>query len=378
MSDFLSTLRSFIAGDVHGIVARIEDKNGRIVGEGAAGIARVGGPAISTDSVFHVASVGKTFTAVLVLQLVEERLLSLSMPLSATEVFDDEVIYRLHRRNGVNCGHQITLRHLLSHGSGIRDAIVDGVSEIGTAPPDSFVGRLMRPHGNPGRYWRPWDDQRPDDRDAGVLNYFLNSGLSEAALFEPGEGFHYSDTGYVILGLVLEHVTQKPLHQLYRERIFLPLEMGRSYLAYRDDPVNIGADRQPECEVWVGQLPVFSSGVSLSFDWAGGGIVSTAAELIRFHRALMRGDLYRSRATLDAMLAWQAPKGLAMPRTGVGLGLFCTQYSSRLLVGHSGHWGVRMQMDPREGIYIAGTLNQSHGPADWHVKLLDSLKWERK
>ena len=59
--------------------------------------------------------------------------------------------------------------------------------------------------------WVPWDPERPDDPQAGIVNYYLNQ-LAHAPVGPPGEQYHYSDTAYVILGLVIERLTGQSLH----------------------------------------------------------------------------------------------------------------------------------------------------------------------
>jgi len=364
-----------IAGNVHSAITLVEDANGQACLSSTAGIARVGGASVQMDSVFHIASVAKTFTATLVLQSHERGELDIDAPLKAHDVFDPGILARLH--DPAEAG-RITLRHLLSHMSGLRDAVVDSVTEIGTAGPGSLIGYILREGGDPSQFWSPWDPERPYDIGAGVLNYFINSGMSAAPLFAPGEGFHYSDTGYVLLGLTLERVTGKPLASLYRERIFEPLGMTSAYLAYRDDPPGVDRFRNPECEVWMGDTPALAAGFSLSFDWAGGGIVCNAGDLATFLRALLAGKLFSAPETLQRMTAWQAPPGLEAPRTGVGLGLFQTRSHGRELVGHAGHWGVRMHQEAGSGRIVTGTINQSHGPANWHHEALDHARPEAR
>jgi D-alanyl-D-alanine carboxypeptidase len=359
-------------------VVRIERADGTLLWEGASGTARADEAGdLTPHHRFHVASVAKTMTAVLVLRRLERGAFGaagLDARFADLDVLPARDVVRLSRRGSADFGKHITLRHLLTHTAGLRDAMVDDTASLGGPAPGSLIGRLMGPGGDPNRAWVAWDPSRPDDPDAGVINCYLNSGIAGAALGPPGQAFHYSDTGYVLLGLVLERVAGRPLHQQLRDEIIGPLALRDSYLAYRDDPSDVGQARRPETDCWAEDTPCLSAGVNLSFDWAGGGVVSTARDLIAFLRALLGGQLFEHRETLRLMLDWQVPAGLAPPRSGVGLGLFRVQSSVGPLIGHSGAWGAKMFFAPDLGLYLAGTTNQSASPHDWHWQLLEAAR----
>ena len=110
--------------------------------------------------------------------------------------------------------------------------------------------------------------------------------------------------------------------------------------------------------------------MDLSFDWGGGGQVSTMDDLCLFLKGLMSGALFKTSATLASMHEWITPPGLAAPRTGVGLGFFRTSFDGLELWGHSGAWGAKMAYAPAHDLYFAGTLNSTAAPADWHAGLI--------
>ena len=356
------------------VLARIERGDGALVFSGAAGVARADhDERLTSTHRFHVASIAKTMTATLLLRQLECGAFGpqgLDAPLAAFDVLPPESMDRLWRDRGGSRSREITLRHLLTHTAGLRDAMVDDATTLDGPAPGSLIGRMMAPGADASRAWVPWDGARPHAQDAGVVNFFINSGIADAPLALPGERFHYSDTGFVLLGLLLERVTGLPLHRQMREEIFDPLGLEDTYLAYRDDPRGLGPGRWPEADCWAGQVPCLSAGVNLSFDWAGGGVVSSARSLISFLRALLGGRLFSKPATLASMLDWQVPPGLARPRTGVGLGIFRTESSCGPLVGHSGAWGGKLFYSRDCDLYFAGTTNQSASAPDWHWSLL--------
>ena len=313
-------------------VLRVEAPAFGFVHEAALGRANADSDApMTTAHQFHLASVAKTMTATLLLQLWEEGALGpdgLDTTLAELALFDDAIVERLHRLGGVTYGKTITVRHLLTHTSGIKDAVVDDAAgtahDYGGPAPGSYGARIRQGipqhqacladrHCNvaelvTSKEWTMWDPARPHDREAGVINWFLASGTAAAALAPPGDAFHYSDTGYVILGLLTEKLSGKSLHRQWRERIFDPLGMDKSYLAYARDP-DPGPWIHDVCDFYLGNFPYVTSGINLSFDRGGGGVVSTVADVLRFLRALMEGRLFRKAETLAAMLQWRTYPG---------------------------------------------------------------------
>jgi D-alanyl-D-alanine carboxypeptidase len=353
---------------IHNAVVRVIDAKGHRLFDATHGEARPG-VAMTLAHRFHIASVAKPMTATLILQLAEEGAFGaagIDAHYCAFDVFEPEIMARLHRRDGVSAAGEITLRHFLTHTSGIRDAMEDDAGQIGGPAPGSLIGRMQSPSGDPSRFWAPWAPNQPDDPEAGVINFFLGTGIADAALAAPGARFHYSDTGFMLLGLLIEKILGQPLGEALFQRIVAPLGLRDTYLAYRCDPLELGPKREPEADFWSGALPLFESGVSLSFDWAGGGVVSSASSLNVFLRALLAGELFTSHATLQEMLAWSRPSGLAAPRTGVGLGIFRTEFEGIEFIGHSGASGAKMFYAPRHDFFLSGTINQSAGPAAWH------------
>jgi D-alanyl-D-alanine carboxypeptidase len=372
---------------------------------GAAGIARVDtGEPMSADHQYYIASVAKAFTAVVIYQLAEEGAFGeagIDATLAELAVLAPEVMAELHRIDGVSYADSITLRHLLNHTSGLRDLYFDGVDTpvslmpgtVEGAAPDSLIGTvasdnelgiaaLVRctmegmPEGcDPDDYlfrqqWLPWDYQawKADrhDRMAGLLNFYL-AGMNENALWEPGEGFHYSDTNYVLLGLVVEELAGNSLHREVHDRILDPLGM--------DDTDLIGAPYRPTevygrrlAEVWAWNEPAVSGGLDFSFDWGGGGAVSTLEDLARFVRALVAGDLFRDPATLDEMLA--VPEGIRGLHYASGFIVFPTGEGPVVhMMGSTGTWA---EYYPPLDLVTIGTVDDADNlPGEFmlHIEL---------
>ncbi len=379
-------------------VIRVELPHADFVYERAVGRAYANSEAaMTTGHQFHIASVAKPMTATLILQLLEEGALGskgLDSNLAELAVFDDEIVDRLHMMDGKSYGKQMTIRHLLMHTAGIKEAVGDDAGgtakEYGHRAPESYGARyrdgfaahlvcLEDPDCDldelvTSKNWNMWDPTRPDDKEAGVVNWFLATGTSAAALWPPGERFYYSDTGYVILGLVAEKLTGKSLHRLWRERIFDPLGMEKSYLAYAKDPLPDPWVHEVS-DFFVGEVGVVSGKFNVSYDRGGGGVVSTVEDLNKFLKGLIRGELFRNSETLVKMTQWRHFPGINPPRAGVGLGIFGEgTVSNTVLIGHSGAYGTKMYYEPETGLCFSGTVNQRVGvPYYWWHEVVRAI-----
>ena len=237
---------------------------------------------------FHVASIGKAFTAVLVMQLVEAGAFAVDTPVSAL-LPGDELDGLFDTKGTTDAAGQATVHHLLAHTAGVADYFEGRVTS----------GRPMRELviAEPDRYWTPAD-----------LVDFTRS--RQRPIGRPGERFAYSNTGYILLGRLLEHATGRAFHELLHERIFTPLGMRDSALLFHSRPANdeVGAATSTTATTTpttttaptaneLRMLPFrlghdeVSTFRSVSCDWAGGGVVSTPDDLVAFGSALHRGRL---------------------------------------------------------------------------------------
>ena len=226
---------------------------------------------------FHIASIGKVPTAVLVMQLVESGAFSLETPvvgLLPAGTLDGGLLGGLVEPARIAT---VTVGDLLAHEGGVADYF--------EGPVTSGATLLERVIAEPDRFWTPED----------LLDF------SRRHQKPAGPGFTYSDTGYVLLGLMLEHVTGRAFHELLHERVFTPLGMDDSYMLYRSEPAAGVRRVAPIAPFTLGKVEA-STFRSVSCDWAGGGIVSTLGDLTRFSRALHGGELV-SEASLARLTA---------------------------------------------------------------------------
>lgn len=226
---------------------------------------------------FHVASIGKLFTATLVMQLVESGGIGVETPVSRL-LPDAELSGLFDTAGGTDAAGGATVEHLLTHTAGVADYF-EGAVAHGPKLIDLVVDE-------PGTFWTP----------AALLAF---SRERQRPVGRPGERFAYSDTGYILLGRILEEATARPFHELLHERVFAPLGMHGSSLLFHSPtaPDAAAIDLAP---LWIGRDEL-SHARSLSCDWAGGGIASTPDDLIAFSAALHHGRLLGSRS-----LAWMA------------------------------------------------------------------------
>jgi len=224
--------------------------------------------AITSSTLFIIGSVTKTFTSALVLKLAEEGLLSL-----------DDSLYKWIP-SFANIDSIITIRHLLNHTSGVYDY---------STHPDfwSFVGSDLN------KKWTPEE----------ILNSFVN-----APYFSPGSDFHYSNTNYILLGMIIEEAAQAEVAVLLRNRIFNPLGLNKTFLAGDETISGILAhgwydltnNGEPDD---VSSVP---NTAFYSVSWTSGAIAASVEDLNKFSQALFTGKLI-NQSSLDEMLKYHSP-----------------------------------------------------------------------
>ncbi|MBN8709557.1 MAG: beta-lactamase family protein [Verrucomicrobia bacterium] len=323
----LTELDQLVAdNDGHGGgIVRIADRTG-VLCQGVAGkFAGPGSPDMTPDRPFEIASITKAVTAATILVLAEEGKLTLDTPIGKL----------LPAKTVQGFDGSLTIRQLLSHTSGLLHYWTDGARD--REGNNAFLRSFLA---DPGHNWTPDE----------ILSY-----AREIPSRRPGR-FHYSDTNFVLLGLLIEHVTGQPLHTVYREKIFRPLGMDSTWLTYHESRRGAPQSHRYEGSEDLTDVPRQSA------DWAGGGLVSTARDLERFLRGLADGKLFRNPETLQAMLTF-VPTG--EQDISYGLGLYRVKLDGGLgeVWGHDGHGNSFAYYWPQRGVTFTGTLNQVDN--DW-------------
>jgi D-alanyl-D-alanine carboxypeptidase len=282
-------LRGFVRAGAPGIIALV--KNRSRTWRGASGLADLQAKvAMRPNLHFRIASVTKSFTAALVLQLVGEGKLQL----------DDPVERWLP--GTVPNGENITLLQLLSHTSGIRDF----------DDPQGLMG--------------------PKEVIAGPL--------SQPPLFAPGSAWSYSNTNYILLGLIVESSTGSTFAEQLRRRILTPLKLRRT--TFEKSPADTAITPPYAHGYDLGSSSRLRNVTAFKGHWASGGVVSTVDDLARFYAALLGGRLLRREllsqmlVTLPTANSANDPNGPWGPGVRYGLGIHARQMSCGTAWGH---WG---------------------------------------
>jgi D-alanyl-D-alanine carboxypeptidase len=244
-----AALSSMVADYGPGLFALVAE-DGRVLFSGSAGTAdlRVPRPIHESDR-FRIGSLTKTYVATLVLQLVDEGALGLDDPLQR------------HLPGVLASTEPVTVRHLLQLRSGLPDYV-------------SVLARTLDPAVF-ARYWSP--------------RQLIALSLGEPDRRPPGEEFRYSNTDYILLGLVVEAVTGERLEAALWRRICYPLDMRETDLPSAD-PYLRGPHATGYLRLPGGEPQEFTT-MTPSESWASGAIISTPGEVVRFLDALFNGRL---------------------------------------------------------------------------------------
>lgn len=255
------------------------------------------------DDLMLAGSVGKMFAAATMLQLVQEGKAQLDQPI-APYFANDPWFARLPNAT------TITLRQLMNHTSGL----------VRYEFKDQFTQDLTQ---NPNKVWKPEE----------LLAYLLD----EKAPFEPGQGWDYSDTNYIVLGMIIERITQDSFYAQAQSRLIAPLRLTRT--VPQDSPVIAGLIQgyAGENNPFGGQDAMLREGrmiINPQFEWTGGGFASNATDLARWGSYVFSGQAFA-----PPMLE-QALQGVPAPMLGrtaqYGLGVIIRSSPPPTTYGHSG------------------------------------------
>jgi D-alanyl-D-alanine carboxypeptidase len=314
-----------------GIIVRVQSLKDNRVWEGGAGaFDEAKGTPVRPSDPFRVASITKSFTAAVIWRLAEEGKIGIDDLIS--KYIEPSLVSRIHVLNDVSYGQRITIRQLLCHCSGIYDYAVNAAWE-----------RFVFTH--PEKHWEPKE----------LIEVAISNGKP---YFAPGQGHHYSDTGYLLLGLIIEKVTGKALASAYRDYIYVPLGLKDTYLEGREPAIG-----SPRSHNYVGFLDDFYFDPT-SDAYASGGQVSTTADLALFITRVLQGRFFKDpktlAATLDVAEVPELPpdpvKKARKPR--VRFMFYSEERGGVEFIGHAGVWGAAMFYQPQRELIITGTSNQ--------------------
>ncbi|GAA0483681.1 serine hydrolase domain-containing protein [Streptomyces olivaceiscleroticus] len=333
-----------VAKGVPGVIGQVVE--GRKVWRATSGVGNTDtGQPRGADDVFRVGSITKTFVATVTLQLAAEGRLHL----------DDTVerwlpgVVRGHGHDG----RRVTLRQLLNHTSGIRDVFDE----------PEFTDKATGPGFLTHRYdtWTP--------------RQLVGLAMKGAPTFEPGTSWSYSNTNYMLAGMVIEKATGRPYGKEIEHRIIEPLGLRHTSVPGTDPrmpgPHGIAYSKlmaeKPAAEVYD------ATEFNPSLAGAAGEMLSTTGDLNRFYRAVLRGRLFPQRQLKEMLTT--VPADEEEPGLRYGLGLMTQDLPCGIrLYGHGGgiHGSSAEAVATRDGRHTAAfNLN-----ADWTGDSVDIVAAE--
>jgi CubicO group peptidase (beta-lactamase class C family) len=292
-------------------MAVIVVRKGQVLHRAGYGLAHVElGVAAKPEHVFRIGSVTKQFTSAAILLLVEEGKIALSDPI--TKFLPDYPTQ----------GRTITIEHLLTHTSGIQ----------------SYTDMPK---------WR--ELLRKDLSLAELIDVFKN----EPMLFAPGEKWRYNNSGYVLLGAIVEKAAGKPYAEFVKERIFTPLGMADTRYDVTSDLIPRRAAGYDQSRAGI----VNAQFLSMTQPHAAGALVSTVDDLAKWDAALGEGKVVKPESLARAFTNYKLSSGNP---SGYGYGWQITSYEGLAVQEHGGGipgFRAHVLRIPSDGVYVAVLSN---------------------
>ncbi|WP_426690502.1 serine hydrolase domain-containing protein [Rhodanobacter ginsengiterrae] len=306
-------MADFYRADAPGAAVLVA-RGDEILYRGARGLADVkSGAPLTPDSVFRIGSISKQFAAAGLLKLVEAGKLSLDDPLS--KFLPD-----------FPNGKHITVLELLNHTSGVKDYTHIAAWRAGPLEKDMSTAQLIA----------SFKDAKPD--------------------FAPGEDWAYDNSGYALVGAVIEAVSGQPWHAYLRRALFEPL--GLTHTGYGADPT-FTAQQVHGYSLDDGKV-VPAKIISMTVPNAAGALVSTVDDLLKWNRALHEGRVLGSKAYTQMI----TPVGTAV-EAHYGLGIELATVQGQPMLDHSGGiFGFESMLDYVPGPDISVVVLQNNDSND--------------
>ncbi|NNH69230.1 beta-lactamase family protein [Nocardia uniformis] len=298
---------------------------------------------------YFIASITKLYTVAMIMQLRDERALTLDT--RAAEILGVDTMRGLNVHDGHDYGPAVTVRELLSQTSGIPD-YYDQKRPDGTTFADDMI-----------RADAAWS-----------FDDFLDMARSLPSRFTPSEPgrAQYCDTNYQLLGRVIEVATAGSFADALRRRVLEPLGLQHTWLF---TPQTL--DRYDEvAPLRHGRIPLRIPKTIASFP-PDGAVVSTATDQLRFLRAFITGELFPAQYLTEMTAQWNSVFSPLVPiHYGVGLMRYRqprwqTPFApAPAMIGHSGAFGTVLYYVPDRDLYLAATVNQMRAVSLPHILLL--------
>lgn len=290
---------------------------------------------LTIDQPYFIASTTKLFTTAIILKLRAERKLSLEDKIS--NYIDNSILTGLHIYRGKDYSQELTIKHLLSHTSGL---------------PDYFQGK--------GINGKSLENELTEGNDQfWTFEQAIERTKKMTPLFAPGAKgkANYSDANFQLLGKFIENLTDKSYSENCNDFIIQPLGLTKTYL-FQDS-----TDKAPKTLYYKSnKLNIPKAMTSFGAD---GGIVSNSNDMLVFIEAFFTGKLFPA-TYIEELQDWN--KIFFPMRSGTGIHLFKLPWifnptgAVPYFIGHSGLSGALAYYSPKQNIFIVGTVNQVAHP----------------
>jgi CubicO group peptidase (beta-lactamase class C family) len=355
--DRLQTLLDNLASQkpIKQAVMAIESGDSSFRWSGTAGEIAQEDAKINADTPFFIASIDKLYNAAIVLMLAEQGKLHLDDPISAYVPAD--LTRGLHSLNGTDHSEKLTIRHLLSHTSGLADWLED-------APKNgkSLIEQVLE-QGD-----RALNFEEIAEVVRGLKPHFSPQDLSSSRI-----KVRYSDTNFILIIALIESVCSLPLHQVHTEMLYKPLGLNHTCFPGVSQPLQATPAPVPlRTDGRVVQIPELIK----SFR----GIYSTAGDTIAFLHKLTHGEVFQNpeifaqmhsrwnrfgfpvdRAALRSP-GWPIEYGLGLMRFQLP-GIFTSLKRLPAVIGHTGSTGCWLFWCPELDMYFSGSVDEASAGA---------------
>lgn len=284
---------------------------------------------------YFIASTTKLFTTAIILKLRAENKLSLEDKIS--NYIDKSILSGLHIYSNKDYAEELTIKHLLSHTSGLPDYF-QGKGTSGKSLENEITG------GND----QFWTFEQAIERTKKMKPLFVPGTKGKA---------NYSDANFQLLGKIIEIITHKPYAENCKEFISQPLGLTKTYL-YQDT-----TDKTPKTLYYKNnELNIPQAMTSFGAD---GGMVSTSTDMLIFIEAFFTAKLF-PKEYINELQEWN--KIFFPMKSGIGIHLFKLPWifnptgAVPYFLGHSGLSGALAYYSPKENIFVVGTVNQVAHP----------------
>lgn len=330
------------------VIIAIENNDQSFNWTGTAG-RTISGGSVTESTPFFIASIDKLYNAVITMLLMESGKLKIDDPISS--YLPDRTIKGLHNYNGRDRTGDITIRHLLTHTSGLADWLED------------------YPRGCPSLaevLFKDGDREMSMEELATHVRERLKPHFPPQDLTAKNPKVRYSDTNFVLVVEIIEAVTGLPLHEVHKKMLYEPLDLRQTFFAGQNQsvssdfsPVILRANGEPL------HIPLLIESVK--------GIYSTGPDMIKFMRCLLNGSIFSKNDTLPSMISswnrfgfpmdkgalrspnWPIEYGIGMMRFHIPR-VFTPLVHIPAVFGHTGSTGCWLFYCPELDVFTSGTF----------------------